>query len=105
MVILKESLFDAISEMKSCLEMTRFMFDNVIIKKGVLNDDKYDLLFSVENVNALVNEGMTFRDAYIKVGQDVAGGKFVPSRDLHHTHEGSIGNLCTKEIRTKWEAY
>ena len=103
--LLKESLFDAISEMKSCLEMTRFMFDNVIIKKGVLNDDKYDLLFSVENVNALVNEGMTFRDAYIKVGQDVAGGKFVPSRDLHHTHEGSIGNLCTKEIRTKWEAY
>ncbi len=75
------------------------MLSNVEIKKDILTDEKYKYLFSVEEVNKLVNAGMPFRDAYKKVGLDIEAGNFKYDTSVHHTHEGSIGNLCTEEIK------
>jgi len=75
------------------------MLSNIEIKKDILEDEKYKYLFSVEEVNKLVNTGMPFRDAYKKVGLDTEAGNFKYDTSVHHTHEGSIGNLCTEEIK------
>jgi argininosuccinate lyase len=75
------------------------MLSNVEIKKDILADEKYKYLFSVEAVNKLVNNGMPFRDAYRKVGIDIEKGNFKYDTSIHHTHEGSIGHLCTEEIK------
>ena len=72
-------------------------------KANILDDDKYKYLYSVEVVNKLALEGVPFRDAYRQVGMDIENGTFNPDRTLNHTHEGSIGNLCTAEIKEKWE--
>lgn len=93
MQLLKEQLFPAIQTLKDCLKMVRLMLANIEIKSDILNDEKYKFLFSVEEVNKLVLEGMPFRDAYKKVGLDIEKGDYNPSTDVHHTHEGSIGNL------------
>ncbi len=96
----KEIVFPAINEMNECLFITHFMVKNMKVKEGLLDDPKYDLLFSVEQVNKLVLEGMTFRDAYVKVGNMIDKGEFkAPSRELNHTHLGSIGNLGLNQIK------
>ncbi|HZH65016.1 MAG TPA: argininosuccinate lyase [Flavisolibacter sp.] len=96
----KEILFPAIEELKSCLELCCVMLSNVEVRNGILQDEKYKYLFSVEAVNELVNQGISFREAYKQVGEQIERGNFGfdPGKGLHHTHEGSIGNLCTQEI-------
>ena len=97
--LLKESLFPAIEQMKSVLLMTNVMLNQVIVNKDAIYDKKYDYIFSVETVNKLVLEdGVPFREAYKKVGLDIEAGNYVPSYDVNHTHEGSIGNLCNEKI-------
>ena len=97
--IIKEIFIPAFGELKDCLEMTAMMIANVEVKKDILDDPKYNLIFSVEEVNKLTLDGMPFRDAYKKVGLDIESGKFQPKKTVNHTHEGSIGNLCNNEIR------
>lgn len=97
--LLKEHLFPAFKELKDCLSMAGLMFSNIRIRKDILKDDKFKYLFSVEEVNRLVLSGMPFRDAYRKVGLDIEAGSFQYHPEVHHTHEGSIGNLCTGDIK------
>jgi len=96
----KEILFPAIEELKACLQMTRLMLENLSVKSNILDDEKYKYLFSVEAVNELVNKGIPFREAYKEVGNQIEKGEFNfdYKKQLHHVHEGSIGNLCNKEI-------
>ena len=101
--LLKEHLFPAFKTLKDCIEMAGLMLSNVEIKKDILVDEKYKYLFSVEEVNKLVNTGMPFRDAYKKVGLDIEAGNFKYDTSVHHTHEGSIGNLCTAEIKKQMQ--
>ena len=101
--LLKEHLFPAFKILKDCMEMAALMLSNIEIKKDILADEKYKYLFSVEEVNKLVNDGVPFRDAYKKVGMDIEAGKFTYDTSVHHTHEGSIGNLCTKEIKKQMQ--
>jgi argininosuccinate lyase len=99
MQLTKEVLFPAIQDIKFCLQMMRLMLSNMEVKGGILNDEKYKYLFTVEAMNELVNKGMTYRDAYRKIGNEVDSGTFQFNfRQLNHTHEGSIGNLCLPEI-------
>lgn len=97
--LLKESLFPAIAELRSSIEMAHYMLENISVKQNILEDKKYDYLFSVEVVNNMVLEGTPFREAYKKIGLDIESGSFAPSKDVKHTHEGSIGNLCTDDIK------
>lgn len=101
--LLKEHLFPAFKTLKDCIEMAGLMLSNIEIKKDILADEKYKYLFSVEEVNKLVNDGMPFRDAYKKVGLDIEAGNFKFETSVHHTHEGSIGNLCTEEIKKQMQ--
>jgi argininosuccinate lyase len=96
--LLKEHLFPAFKTLKDCIEMAGLMLSNIQVKENILVDEKYKYLFSVEEVNKLVNAGMPFRDAYKKVGMDIEAGNFNYGTTINHTHEGSIGNLCTEEI-------
>ena len=96
--LLKEHLFPAFKTLKDCIEMAGLMLSNIQVKENILTDEKYKYLFSVEEVNKLVNAGMPFRDAYKKVGLDIEAGNFSYDTHINHTHEGSIGNLCTDEI-------
>ncbi len=97
--ILKERIFPAFKTLTSCLRMTHLMLSNVQVKPDILNDEKYKYLFSVEEVNKLVLQGVPFRDAYKKVGESIALGKFTASQTVQHTHEGSIGNLAHDDIK------
>lgn len=99
--LMKDILFPAFAEMRSCLEMASFMLRNIRIRKDILDDPRYDYLFTVEDVNRLVLQGVPFRDAYKQVGMAVQEGRYKPTREIHHTHIGSIGNLATEQIRTK----
>jgi len=99
--LLKEHLFPAFTELKNCLEMASLMIQNMEVKKDILEDTKYQYLFSVEEVNKLVLTGMPFRDAYKQVGASIEAGKFTYSTDLAHTHEGSMGNLGNAIIGEK----
>ena len=101
--LLKEHLFPAFKILKDCIEMAGLMLSNIEVKKDILADEKYKYLFSVEEVNKLVNDGIPFRDAYKKVGLDIEAGKFTYNTSVNHTHEGSIGNLCTAEIKKQME--
>jgi argininosuccinate lyase len=101
--LLKEHLFPAFETLKNCIEMAGLMLSNISIKKEILTDEKYKYLFSVEEVNKLVNSGSAFRDAYKKVGLDIEAGNFKYDTNLLHTHEGSIGNLCTEEIKKQMQ--
>ena len=96
--IIKEDFLNSFTVIKSCLEMTNLMLENIIVNENILEDGKYKLLFTVESVNLLVNEGMPFRDAYIKVGKEVESGNYQKPPSVLHTHEGSMGNLCNEEI-------
>ena len=101
--LLKEHLFPAFKTLKDCIEMVGLMLSNIEVKKDILAHEKYKYLFSVEEVNKLVNAGMPFRDAYKKVGLDIESGNFKYDTSIHHTHEGSIGNLCTEEIKSQMQ--
>lgn len=101
--LLKEHLFPAFSELNHCIEMAILMIENMEVKKDLLKDPKYKFLFSVEEVNKLVNEGMPFRDAYKKIGLAIEANNFTFSTDLNHQHEGSIGNLCNPQIAAQMD--
>ncbi len=103
--ILKEALFDAIDTTKENMTVAEFMFHHIQVNQNVLDNDMYDLIFSVEAVNKLVMEGYSFRDAYKKVGADILEGKFKTDKKAHHTHKGSIGNLALDEIKKKLEMF
>ncbi|MEO1096756.1 MAG: argininosuccinate lyase [Bacteroidota bacterium] len=99
--LLKESLLPAIESLKSCLTVSEYALSQLIVKEEVINDPKYDYLFSVEVVNKLVTQGMSFRDAYKQVAEDIANGTYNPQKTVNHTHIGSIGNLGNGEIEGK----
>ncbi len=99
--LLKEHLFPAFKTLTDCIEMAGLMIANIEIKKNILNDEKFKYLFSVEEVNKLVNTGMPFRDAYQKVGWEIEAGNFTYNTAINHSHEGSIGNLCTAAIKSQ----
>ena len=96
--IIKEVFLPAFQELKDCLQMTTYIMNEIKVNEHILDDDKYLFIFSVEEVNRLAREGMPFRDAYKKVGLDIEAGHFSHDKQVHHTHEGSIGNLCNDEI-------
>ncbi len=99
--LLKEHIIPAFENLNNCLQMAGLMLSNIEIKKDLLADEKYKYLFSVEEVNKLVLQGLPFRDAYKKVGLDIENGKFTYSTAVQHTHEGSIGNLCNAQIEAQ----
>jgi argininosuccinate lyase len=96
--IIKEVFIPAFAELKDCLDMTTLMMSQLQVNEQILDDPKYDLIFSVETVNKLTLSGVPFRDAYKQVGLDIEAGNFNPDKAIQHTHEGSIGNLCNDEI-------
>lgn len=100
----KEILFPAIEDLKACLELMQLMLSNIHVQKDLLKNEQYKYLFTVEAVNQLVNKGVSFRDAYRQVGNDVEAGKFQHDHtDMNHVHEGSLGNLNNPEIRKMME--
>ncbi len=101
--LVKEIIIPALQDMKACLEILTFSLKEIRVNENILEDAKYDYLFSVDTLNELVQNGMPFRDAYKKMGRDIQEGTFSPKRDIHHTHEGSLGNLCLAEIRKKMD--
>ena len=96
--IIKEVFLPAFGELLDCLRMSAYIMERIKVNEHILDDDKYLYMFSVEEVNRLASEGMPFRDAYKKVGLDIEAGKFTHSKEVHHTHAGSIGNLCNDKI-------
>lgn len=96
--IIKEVFMPAFESIKECLAMAIYIIERIEVNKEILNDSRYDAMFSVEEVNRLATEGMPFRDAYKKVGLDIEAGTFTPDKTVCHTHEGSIGNLCNGQI-------
>ena len=96
--IIKEVFLPAFGELKDCLQMAAYIINRIEVNEHILDNPMYDPIFSVEEVNRLAASGMPFRDAYKKVGLDIEAGTFKASRDIHHTHEGSIGNLCNDRI-------
>ncbi len=97
--LLKENLFPAFQSLSDCLKIAAFMLEHITVKENILDDPKYDYLFSVEVVNNAVLQGIPFREAYKQIGMDIENGTFQPSKEVHHTHEGSIGNLCNDQIQ------
>jgi argininosuccinate lyase len=104
MQLLKENLFPAFDEIKTCISVTDMMLKHIILNKNILDDPKYLYLFSVEELNKLVLKDVPMRDAYKIIAADIKNGTFKPDKTVNHTHEGSIGNLCNKEIKQKMEA-
>ncbi|WP_425234651.1 argininosuccinate lyase [Ulvibacterium sp.] len=101
--LVKEITVPAVQDTKACLEILTFSLKEINVNTHILEDPKYDYLFSVDTLNELVQDGMPFRDAYKKMGQEIESGNFKPKRDISHSHEGSLGNLCLEEIRAKME--
>ncbi len=97
--LLKEHIIPAFENLNNCLQMAGLMMSNVVVKKDLLQDEKYKFLFSVEEVNKLVLQGIPFRDAYKKIGKDIEQGNFTYTTNVNHTHQGSIGNLCNTQIQ------
>ena len=101
--IIKEIFLPAFEELKDCLRMAAYIINKIQVNEHILDDPKYDNMFSVEEVNRLATGGMPFRDAYKKVGLDIEAGNFTHNKRVHHTHEGSIGNLCNDKIHELME--
>lgn len=99
--LLKEGLIPAFSTLKSCLEMSIYSLENIQVKDGILKDEKYKFIFSVEEVNKLVQDGVSFRDAYKIVGKSIQENTFNPDTAVNHSHVGSVGNLCLDKIVEK----
>ena len=98
--IIKEVFLPAFDELLDCLHMTAYIINKIEVNEHILDNPMYDPIFSVEEVNRLAASGMPFRDAYKKVGLDIEAGQFKADHQIHHTHEGSIGNLCNDQIQT-----
>ncbi|MBR2637608.1 MAG: argininosuccinate lyase [Bacteroidaceae bacterium] len=96
--IIKEVFLPTFKELSDCLEMARYIIERLEVNKNILDNGIYDPMFSVEEVNRLATEGVPFRDAYKIVGMKIEAGEFTPNKEIHHTHEGSIGNLCNERI-------
>ncbi len=96
--IIKEVFLPAFDELKDCLQMAAYIINKIEVNEHILDNPMYDPMFSVEEVNRLAANGMPFRDAYKKVGLDIEAGQFTPDKNIHHTHEGSMGNLCNDRI-------
>ncbi|QBA65047.1 argininosuccinate lyase [Muriicola soli] len=103
--VTKNSLIPAFQELKACLDMTTFSLRKIKVRENILDDPKYNLLFTVDAMNELVQKGVPFRDAYRQIGNEVEGGNFKSRKNARHTHLGSIGNLCLDEIRQKMKNY
>ena len=101
--LLKENLFPAFQSLNECLEITAFMLEHIRINDHIIDDAKYDYLFSVEVVNNEVLKGVPFREAYRNIGLSIEEGTFKPQKTVNHTHEGSIGNLCNAEIQKAFD--
>ncbi len=99
--LLKEGIVPAIQDIKASLEMAMYALKNVKVNENILNDNKYDYLFSVDTLNELVMQGMSFRDAYVKIGLDIENGNYKPEKNTKHSHIGSINNLCLENIEEK----
>lgn len=99
--IVKEIYLPAFAELNDCLHVVSFALDKISVNDKILDDPVYESIFSVEEVNKLVMDGIPFRDAYRKVGEMIEKGDFIPEKSIHHTHEGSIGNLCLDKIAEK----
>lgn len=97
--IIKELFLPAFDDLADCLNMTTYIVERIKVNEHLMDDSRYDAMFSVEEVNRRVAEGVPFRDAYKQVGLEIEAGRFKPNKNIHHTHEGSIGNLCTGEIK------
>ena len=102
--LMKDILFPAFTELIECLDMCAMMLGHIIVKEGIVDDSRYDYMFTVEDVNRLAMNGIPFRDAYKTVGLQVQNGEYVPTRNVNHSHIGSIGNLSTDEIRRKMQS-
>ncbi len=102
--IIKELFLPAFSELKECLRMATYIIERIEVNKNILDDKRYDPMFSVETVNRLAAAGVPFRDAYKQVGIEIEEGRFVADKDIRHTHEGSIGNLCNDKITALMES-
>ncbi len=101
--IIKESFLPTFHVIKHCISITDFVLPKIIIRNSILNDSKYDFIFSVEEVNKLVESGMPFREAYQKIALDIQKGTYKPERKVSHTHEGSMHNLCNDKIAERME--
>lgn len=101
--LVKEVIVPAIQDLRACIEILTFSLKEVRVNDTILEDPKYDYLFSVDTLNELVLTGTPFRDAYKQMGIEIHEGRFIPKKDIKHTHEGSLGNLCLEEIRMKME--
>ena len=101
MQLAKAPLVEAFQEIKACLEMMHFSLSKIEVRKNITDDSKYDYLFSVDTLNEWVKQGIPFREAYQKMGKEIASGNYTPKRDLSHSHLGSIGNLQLDAIRDK----
>ena len=99
--LMKDIVFPATTELIECLDMADFMLEHITVKDGILDDPRYDYIFTVEDVNRLVLQGVPFRDAYRQVGMAVQDGTYKPTREVHHTHLGSIGNPANDRIAAK----
>lgn len=99
--LLKEGIVPAIQDLKASLEMAIYALKSVTVNEKILDDTKYDYLFSVDTLNELVIRGMSFRDAYVKIGLDIENGKYKPEKNTKHSHIGSINNLCLDDIKIK----
>ncbi|MBR0433400.1 MAG: argininosuccinate lyase [Bacteroidaceae bacterium] len=102
--IIKEVFLPAFDELKDCLRMCAYIIPRIEVNRHILDDPRYDLMFSVEEVNRLAAAGTPFRDAYRQVGLDIEAGRFTPTKEVHHTHAGSIGNLCNDRIAALMDA-
>jgi argininosuccinate lyase len=102
--LLKETFFPALKVSLDIIEMTTFMLGKMRVNRDILSDPKYDYLFSVEEVNRRVLSGVPFRDAYRSVGSEINDGTYKAEKEIAHTHEGSVGNLCNNEIVVKFKS-
>lgn len=102
--LMKDIMFPATTQLIECLDMADFMLQHIRVKDNILDDPRYDYIFTVEDVNRLVLQGVPFRDAYKQVGMDVQNKTYRPTRSVNHTHLGSVGNLATKQIAEKMDA-
>ena len=96
--LLKEHLFPAFTQLNNCIDMATLMIQHMKVTPQLLKDTKYQYLFSVEEVNKLVNAGIPFREAYKQIGAAIENGEFQYTPEVNHIHEGSIGNLCNDQI-------
>ena len=101
MQLAKGPIIEAFQEIKACLEMMRFSLSKIQLRKNITDDSKYDYLFSVDTLNEWVKQGVPFREAYQKMGKEIATGNYTPKRNLDHSHQGSLGNLQLENIRQK----